>query len=303
MGCCQSKVEKLATKKTNPKLPSGKKKTSKKAISKADFVKNHKGSIEDHFQIVKKLGSGGFGTVYQVTDKRTNIERAMKELPKAKMSKEASEKMLQEVEILRNLDHPNIMKVYELIESKKNYYICTEFLTGGDLFEKLVREKAISEKKAAKYLYDFMSAINYCHKSGIVHRDLKPENLLLENKEENANIKVIDFGISQKLAPHGKLKQAVGTIFYMAPEIFTGNYDEKCDIWSAGVILYIMLCGSPPFYAEKIEDMAVLVNSAVVTFKSPVWNSISSDAKDLIISMLAVDPDDRLSADQVLNHS
>ncbi|CAG9321174.1 unnamed protein product [Blepharisma stoltei] len=303
MGCCNSKLDRPQKKKSSGLPGTTSSTTKKKNVSKANFVSQKKGAVEDHYTIIKKLGSGGFGTVYQVVDKRTNIERAMKELPRSKMTQEASAQMLSEVEILRTLDHPNIMKVYELIESRKSYYIITEFLTGGDLFGKLLKEKNLSEKAAAKYVYDFMSAINYCHKNGIVHRDLKPENLLLENSDPDAKIKVIDFGISQKLQPHHKLNQAVGTIFYMAPETFTGSYDEKCDIWSAGVILYIMLCGSPPFFAENVEQMAEIITQGNLTFRQPVWNSVSGEAKSLIQSMLATDPEDRLNAEQVLNHA
>ncbi|CAG9321967.1 unnamed protein product [Blepharisma stoltei] len=299
MGCCNSKVD-SPEKKPNPSLPLPK---AKKSFSKADFVSQKKGSAEEYYTVLKKLGSGGFGTVYQVIDKRTGIERAMKELPRSKMTQEASVQMLSEVEILRNLDHPNIMKVYELIESKKSYFIITEFLTGGDLFDKIVKKQNLSEKIAAEYAYGFMSAINYCHKNGIAHRDLKPENLLLESTEPNAKVKVIDFGISQKIQPNHKLRQAVGTIFYMAPETFVGSYDEKCDIWSAGVILYMMLCGSPPFYAEKTEDMLQIINNGNLEFKEPAWKSISENAKDLIRNMLSVDPAPRYSAEHVLNHA
>lgn len=122
------------------------------------------------------------------------------------------------------------MKVYAYIETDKCYYIASELLTGGELFEKVLTEMRFSESKAAKYLHDIMSAIFYCHSKGIVHRDLKPENLLLASKDPNAVIKVIDFGISQKLTPGAKFSTAVGTLLYMAPEVLSGNYDHKCDI-------------------------------------------------------------------------
>mmetsp|Transcript_1464 Transcript_1464/g.1453 ORF Transcript_1464/g.1453 Transcript_1464/m.1453 type:complete len:179 (-) Transcript_1464:695-1231(-) len=155
--------------------------------------------------------------------------------------------MLLEVELLKEMDHPNILKVFEVIESDLCYYIVSELLTGGELFDKVLKDMRFSEKIAAKYIHDIVTAINYCHQKNIVHRDLKPENLLLVNNNPNAPLKVIDFGISQKLSPGSKLTTAIGTLYYMAPEVFSGTYDEKCDIWSSGVILYLMICGRPPF--------------------------------------------------------
>ena len=114
--------------------------------------------------------------------------------------------------------------------------------TGGELFDKITQEKKFTEQKAAKYMHDIIYAVAYCHNQGIIHRDLKPDNLLLIDKSEDAALKVIDFGTGIKMTNDNKVKQVIGTIYYMAPEVFTGNYDEKCDIWSCGVILYIMLC-------------------------------------------------------------
>ncbi|CAG9325040.1 unnamed protein product [Blepharisma stoltei] len=320
MGCCQSKVEKAPIKKQDPELPTSSSKGSSsskqasnkfgnfgnaqasKGIRKGNFIQTKQGDVKQFYQIIKEIGSGGFGTVYTVKDRRSGLQRAMKELPKDRMDRESNEKMLEEVEILRELDHPNIMKIYEVIESAKSYFIISEFLSGGELFDKIIETQGFNEKIAAKYFVDMMSAINYCHSNGIVHRDLKPENLLLESADSNANLKVIDFGISQRLMPGAKLTSSNGTLFYMAPEVFSGSHDEKCDIWSAGTILYIMLCGQPPFYADSDTAYVKLIQKGHFNLSKGIWSSISEDAKDLLRKMLAVSPTKRLSAQDTLNH-
>jgi calcium-dependent protein kinase len=146
-----------------------------------------------------------------------------------------------------------------------------------------------------------MSAINYCHKNGIVHRDLKPENLLFLSKSDNSPIKVIDFGMSKRFDSSTKImSERVGTAYYISPEVLKGKYDEKCDIWSAGVILYIIICGYPCFNGDTDDDIFKAILKGKIQFPSPEWDNISNDAKELIKKMCC-SPDKRLTAEQVLN--
>jgi calcium-dependent protein kinase len=145
------------------------------------------------------------------------------------------------------MDHPNILKLYEVFEDQKFIHLVTELCQGGELFDYILEKRKFSEKTAAHFMKQLFQAIAYCHRKGIVHRDLKPENLLLEQHSETASIKVIDFGTSALIDPKKVLSQKLGTPYYTAPEVLKSNYNEKCDVWSCGVIMYIMLCGYPPF--------------------------------------------------------
>ena len=189
------------------------------------------------------------------------------------MPKAQAQKMLSEVDILRQLvtttqDHPNIIKIVGVMETSRAYHIITELCTGGELFDRIVSRKHLSEALAASYLRQILSAVAYCHDRGIVHRDLKPENLLLENPSDEAQLKVIDFGTSCRVHPGLSFSTVTGTPYYIAPEILQGKYTEKCDIWSCGVILFILLCGSPPFPGRNDTEILGRVRQGVYTFDS-----------------------------------
>lgn len=154
------------------------------------------------------------------------------------------------------LDHPNILKLYEYFEDDQNFYLITELCTGGELFDKIIEKEQYLEQEAAQVFKEMLTGVNYCHSQGIVHRDLKPENFLLETTDEVCRIKIIDFGLSKIFSQRGartiaRFHTKAGTPFYISPEVLTGNYDEGCDMWSAGCILYCMLCGYPPFFADN----------------------------------------------------
>lgn len=199
-----------------------------------------------------------------------------------------------------NQDHPNIIKVYEFYQDDKYFYIVTELCLGGELFDKIQEESHFSEKKAALIIKQILSAIFYCHQHKIVHRDLKPENLLLESDKDDYALKVIDFGTSRTFDPQHKLSQRMGTVtlyylflkqpYYMAPEVIKRKYDHKCDIWSIGVILYIMLCGYPPFQGATEEEILEKVSAGKYSFQSEEWNHISDEAKLFIQKMLVQEP-------------
>ena len=211
-------------------------------FARENFVGKVSGSLLDYYEVVKQLGKGGYGKVYEVKNKKTGEIRACKHL--SKLNIKNLEKFRREIEILKKMDHPNIIKLFEVFESDRSIYLIMEECKGGEIFDKIIEhiqnKEMYSEKDAADIIQQVMSCIRYCHNHNICHRDLKPENILyLYNGSVNDNrIKIIDFGLSQE---KDKLVSKVGTAYYVSPEILKGKYTELCDIWSAGVILYILL--------------------------------------------------------------
>lgn len=159
-----------------------------------------------------------------------------------------------------------------------------------------------TERHAIRVMRQLMSAVLYCHLNGIVHRDVKSDNILFVGQDITSPVKLIDFGISVKFERDTKLKDKTGTVLYIAPEVISGSYDEKCDIWSCGVLLYMMLCGQPPFYGSSRKEVMTKIKKGKFQFKSKIWSVVSSEAKDLITSMLILDPQERPSCLEVLNH-
>jgi len=189
----------------------------------------------------------------------------------------------------------------EFYQDEKHFYIVSEFYNGGELFEKITTMKSFSEKQAANTMKQILSAVNYCHQAKIVHRDLKPENILYESKRDDSLLKVIDFGTSRYYEPATKMNQKFGTPYYIAPEVLRRKYTEKCDVWSCGVILYILLCGYPPFNGENDKIIMDRVAAGKYDFNHAEWSDISDEAKKLIRRMMEYDPNQRCSAEQALN--
>lgn len=213
------------------------------------------------------------------------------------------------------MDHPNIIKLFEIFDDKKYYYIITEFLTGGELFEKITDEDFygdFTEKDAANIMQQVFRGINYCHANQVVHRDLKPENLLLESSVSTENlggkkamkIKIIDFGTAQRFDPTSgkKMEERYGTPYYIAPDVLNKSYTEKCDIWSLGVILYILLVGYPPFNGSDDKKIIDAVKKGKYTLDEPEWDDVSEEAVDLVKRCLTYDVDKRISASEALDH-
>ena len=273
--------------------------------SKKTFVGKSEGLFLDNYDVLKQLGKGGYGKVYQVKNKKSGDIRACKHL--SKLSIKNLEKFEREINILINSDHPNIIKIFEIFESQRSLYIVMEECKGGEIFDRIIEhiqsKQMYSEKEAAEMFQQVMSAIEYCHNNGICHRDLKPENLLYLNPgaEKNNPIKVIDFGLSQYISPNKKLSTKVGTAYYVAPEILKGDYTEKCDIWSAGVILYIFLSGDPPFNGPSDSVIYGKIAEMKFNFPEKKWKNVSKDAIDLIKHMISPE-NERYTARQVLDH-
>ena len=274
-----------------------------KGFSKSNFVGIMKGNLLDKYTVEKEIGAGGYARCLLVKNKTTGQLYACKELQKNKLNNVASLKS--EIQILIKLDHPNIIKLYEIYENDNYIYLVMELCTGGELFDRIIQKteqgKQFTEKEVANIFQQMMSAINYCHSNKIVHRDLKPENLLLATQDENSPIKVIDFGMSRIFNNKQAMFDKVGTAYYISPEVLDGFYDEKCDIWSAGVILYILLCGYPPFNGNDDDEIFESIKKRKFVYPDAEWANISKEAKDLINKMLS-EPLTRLTAEQVLGH-
>jgi len=291
--CCSTKSKNHESRDTKPKS---------NFVEGKDFIKLIKDQpLTKAYRIVEKLGEGGYGSVKKVRQISTGRQFACKTIKVKSQNTAGVSRLLKEVNILKALDHPNIIKIFEVYQDKTNIHIVQELCTGGDLFDSIQKNKNFSENQAAKYMLDICSVVMYCHEEGIVHRDLKPENLLLESQKPDAGIKVIDFGTSVCFTPNQKMKQIIGTCYYMAPELLRGNYDEKCDVWSCGVILYILLSGYPPFNGRSDRQIQARIMTSELEFKGKIWNSVSQEAKDLIQRMLTKNPSQRPSIKEVYN--
>eukprot|EP00352_Strombidinopsis_acuminata_P004002 CAMPEP_0176397868 /NCGR_PEP_ID=MMETSP0126-20121128/45466_1 /TAXON_ID=141414 ORGANISM="Strombidinopsis acuminatum, Strain SPMC142" /NCGR_SAMPLE_ID=MMETSP0126 /ASSEMBLY_ACC=CAM_ASM_000229 /LENGTH=408 /DNA_ID=CAMNT_0017772431 /DNA_START=230 /DNA_END=1456 /DNA_ORIENTATION=- len=218
------------------------------------------------------------------------------------MDEDEKRMLFNEINILKEIDHPNIVKMYEFFEDEKRYYIVTEICKGGELFDEILARGKFNEKDAAVLIKQVLSCINYCHSAKIVHRDLKPENILLEQNKEFDQIKIIDFGTSLVYDPNKKLDEKLGTPYYIAPEVLGKSYGSKCDIWSIGVIVYILLSGIPPFNGKDDQEIMKAVRKGKFSFSDASWNKVSSSAKDFITQLLTLDQDKRPAATDALKH-
>lgn len=273
-------------------------------ISGGDFISEKRGKLRDTYRIGKKLGEGAFGSVRKIAHRVTGETRAVKTIHKKTLkSEEERQTFFNEVSVLRSIDHPNVIKLYEFSQDDKNYYLITEFCSGGELFDRIINSGHFSEALAARYMKQILSVVAYCHERNIVHRDLKPENFLLDTMDEEANLKVIDFGTAQFYTNGVCMTQKFGTPYYIAPEVLRKNYNNLCDVWSAGVNLYILLCGFPPFGGQTDEQILKKVAIGRYSFPSPEWDSVSFEAKDLLSKMLSLDVTRRINAVEALMHT
>lgn len=274
----------------------------KKDISQADLVGEKKTKITQDYEFIKEIGSGAFSKVYKARHKLSKALRCVKKLSKKDLTDDEKAKLVEEVAILKTLDHPNILKVLEFYQNEKYFFIVTEFLEGGELFDRIMECSSFSEEGATGVMEQILSAVLYLHKHGFIHRDLKPENIIFETKDPKSKIKVIDFGTSCSYEKGNKLKQKLGTPYYIAPEVLKKSYDEKCDVWSSGFIIYILLCRYPPFNGPNDKIIFQRVLEGKFAFPEEDWNGISKSAKELIRRMLTYDPSKRISCADTLQH-
>lgn len=219
------------------------------------------------------------------------------------MSQDDIEKIKNEIHLLSELDHPNIIKMYEAFEDADKIYVVQEILNGSELFDFVTSKSNFSEQDASSILQQIMKVLCYIHNQNIVHRDIKPENIYLEKRYgQELHIKIVDFKIATKVQPNQKLRDVVGSPFYIAPEVINNSYDQKCDVWSAGIILFIMLSGKPPFDGNNNEEILRAVQRGVVSFDDPIWKQVSGDCSNFINKLLTLNEVSRSSSFQALTH-
>eukprot|EP01120_Amphizonella_sp_Union-15-10_P007060 TRINITY_DN2347_c0_g4_i1.p1 TRINITY_DN2347_c0_g4~~TRINITY_DN2347_c0_g4_i1.p1 ORF type:complete len:272 (+),score=68.08 TRINITY_DN2347_c0_g4_i1:278-1093(+) len=208
-----------------------------------------------------------------------------------------------EIDIMKRVEHPNILKLHEIYESKEKVFIVMELVNGSELFDRIVEKGYYSEKNAIIIVKQILAAVDYLHQQGIAHRDLKPENLLCSGQDEDEIVKIADFGLSKVFSGDEELMTSCGTPGYVAPEVLMcETYDKSVDMWGIGIITYILLAGYPPFYAESDTALFEKIMNAEYDFDDECWDDVSDLAKDFIRHLLAKDPNERLSAPQAIKH-
>jgi len=272
-------------------------------MSPAQFIFESEDRIAEHYKIdTRSIGVGQCGVVCKAKHKITGATRAVKTISKAQIKKSKSS-FKQEVALMKMMDHPNIIKLHETFEDRRNVYLVMEFGAGGELFDCIISSAPFTEVQTAIVMQQIVRAINYLHGNCICHRDLKPENFLFMTKDtiHKSMLKIIDFGASCKFEANQKLSTRIGTPYYVAPEVLMGAYNHLCDLWSCGVIMYMMLCGYPPFAGETEEEVLPKIRQGSWTF-GVAWDHISEDAKNLVRNLLEMNSQSRCTAEQALNH-
>ncbi|KAM1100631.1 hypothetical protein FF1_007058 [Malus domestica] len=306
LGTSGQNKQKKNNKKTNPFATDFGGINGKDGDGKLCVLKDPTGrDISTQYDLGRELGRGEFGVTYLCTEASSNEKFACKSISKKKLRTAVDiEDVRREVEIMRHLPpHPNIVTLKDTYEDDDAIHIVMELCEGGELFDRIVARGHYTERAAAGVMRTIVEVVQMCHKHGVMHRDLKPENFLFANKKETASLKSIDFGLSVFFKPGEQFNEIVGSPYYMAPEVLKRNYGPEVDIWSAGVILYILLCGVPPFWAETEQGVAQAIIRSVIDFKRDPWPRVSDNAKDLVKKMLNPDPKKRLTAQEVLgNH-
>eukprot|EP00420_Gonyaulax_spinifera_P029424 CAMPEP_0197876834 /NCGR_PEP_ID=MMETSP1439-20131203/5714_1 /TAXON_ID=66791 /ORGANISM="Gonyaulax spinifera, Strain CCMP409" /LENGTH=579 /DNA_ID=CAMNT_0043496139 /DNA_START=44 /DNA_END=1782 /DNA_ORIENTATION=+ len=306
MGCGSSASAKKKENTQDPKnwkstLPQ--KETKAGCFSSSAFILENKGVIAEFYEIdKKKLGEGSYGAVCKARNKGTGVVRAVKSISKAQMKN--IDRFHQEIAIMKMMDHPNICKLFESFEDNRKIYLVIELCVGGELFDRIIDSGHFTEVQAAITMQHMFRAIYYMHECHVCHRDLKPENFLFTTKEaiDKSTLKVIDFGLACKFTPGQVLSTKAGTPYYVAPQVLVGKYDQSSDLWSLGVIMYVLLCGYPPFHGETDADVLAKVRLGNFSFTAADWRGVSEDAKNLIRWLLKMNPRDRYTAEQALNH-
>lgn len=260
-------------------------------------------SFSELYKLGKQLGEGAFSVVKDGNHKQSGESYAIKIVTKAKLTHEDEEALKDEIGVLRELKHQHIIRLYDVFDEAQYYYLVTEKMSGGELFDRIVQKSYYNEKEARDVCKILFDALEYCHVRKVAHRDLKPENLLLLSDHNDSDIKIADFGFAKKVKEPNSLTTQCGTPGYVAPEILEGvPYDTKADMWSLGVIVYILLGGYPPFIEQNQRDLFRKIRKGQYEFHEEYWGQVSTDAKDLISSLLTVSPSRRLSANEALRN-
>ena len=267
------------------------------------IISRSEGNIVDKYEKIKLLGEGSYGKVWLVKHKILQKLFALK-IIKRKHDIYFNNKVQKEIQILKKLDHPFILKIIEFNSTSSEYHIITDYCQNGELYTEINHKGKFTEREASFIIYQILLAINYCHKMGIVHRDIKPENIMIERKELDGllRVKLIDFGVAKIFSLNVNHKTIAGSSIYMAPEVLRANYNESCDLWSIGVILYILLIGQPPFFGKNENEISQAIKTGKYDINNKQYLSLSQNAKDLIAKLLKYNPQERITALEALNH-
>uniref|UniRef100_A0AAR5PEL6 Calcium/calmodulin-dependent protein kinase type 1 n=1 Tax=Dendroctonus ponderosae TaxID=77166 RepID=A0AAR5PEL6_DENPD len=264
--------------------------------------KEDKLAIEEKYNLKDVLGTGAFSTVKFAESKANPGEMYAVKIIDKKALKGKEDSLENEIKVLRRLKHPNIVQLLETFEDKSRVFLVMELVTGGELFDRIVEKGSYTEKDASGLIRQVLEAVDYMHEQGVVHRDLKPENLLYYSPDEDSKIMISDFGLS-KMEESGIMATACGTPGYVAPEVLAQKpYGKAVDVWSIGVISYILLCGYPPFYDENDANLFAQILKGEYEFHSPYWDDISDSAKEFISRLMTVHVDQRFTCKQALAH-
>jgi calcium/calmodulin-dependent protein kinase I len=257
--------------------------------------------IENLYDLGKEIGKGGFSVVVEGTHKKSQEKFAIKCIKKTMVEGDDIKLLKREIHIMKKkVNHPNVLKLFEVYENDEEFFLVMELVSGKELFDKIVEKGQYSEAGASNIVRQIVSAVDYLHQNGIAHRDLKPENLLSAEVDGHEIIKIADFGFSKNFGEE-KLMTSCGSPGYVAPEVLTcESYDMSVDLWSIGVIIYILLCGYPPFYADNAPALFKKIMEVNYDFDDPSWNDVSEAAKNLIRHLLVKDPKKRYTANQCL---
>lgn len=269
----------------------------------AKFFKNE--GVEAYYNVKEKLGSGSFAVVKRGVSKADGKDYAIKFIDKTALKKDDEVMLESECSVLKEVDHPNIVKLFEIFNTPKMLILVMELVKGGEMLDKLKESEKYTEADAADTIARVADGLAYIHAKGIAHRDLKPENLLLCADSDMAKVKIADFGFAKMMDEEKHLLQtACGTPEYVAPEVLAQTgYDVECDIWSLGVVMYVMLCGRPPFWDRHQARLFKKIKEDPVKFPNKWdWDKITDEAKDLITRMLMKDPKCRISAVDMIKH-
>ena len=256
--------------------------------------------ISDYYTIKEPIGHGKYGTVHKGYSKKNPDFIVAIKVIKIRKIKSNFESVMKEIQTLKEVSHPNIVKIFEIFKDDKKLYLVMEYVKGKELFDYIVSKNQLLEHDACIIIEQLIKIVKYLNSLNICHRDLKPENIMVDTK--SLKIKLLDFGLSTHFNEFKSLVSPVGTPYYVSPEVLKGDYNKECDMWSIGVITYILITGTPPFQAESMTDIYKQIIAGDFYFYDEDWRDISPEAKDFVSKLIQQNPKLRLTPDMALRH-